>query len=61
MVLDICLISKEVTKPALLVFGEISILRIILAIDSLFKFGQVLDVHEVFVKVSMSPETMGCV
>ena len=48
MVLGNCLISKEVTEPALFVSGEISILHIILVIDALFESGQVLDVQEVF-------------
>ena len=45
--LDSCLRTGEVTESVLLVSGEISILQIILDIDSLFESGQVLDVPKV--------------
>ena len=48
MVLDSCLWTGEVIEPVLLVPEEISILHIILTIDTLFESGQVLDVHKVF-------------
>ena len=46
--LDSCLWTGEFIEPALLVSGEISILCIILEIDTLFESCQVLDVQEVF-------------